>query len=126
MSRLQWQEGRSGGGYQKMTLLDCHWPIRWDMHLIKTPEGGCVLPHRDPLENMDHWRLNVVIKKPKRGGEFVSEESIVDRPGSNSFALTYTHISSPKSKKARVYASQLVGLCITRGLSGSGVLLTLH
>jgi hypothetical protein len=77
---LRWQEGRSGGGYRKLTIFECRFPLCWDMHILHIPTGSHVAPHTDPVTGMSHWRLNVLLKKSKEGGEFVTESSVIDLP----------------------------------------------
>jgi hypothetical protein len=68
---LRWQRGRQGGGYDKMLLLTARWPLAFDSYLIRYPEGSEIPPHIDPVTAGRHYRLNVILKTPQRGGEFV-------------------------------------------------------
>ena len=68
---FRWQSGRQGSGYDKMLLLTGKWPIPFDCYVIRYPEGSSIPPHKDPVQQGRHYRLNVILKSPKSGGEFV-------------------------------------------------------
>lgn len=73
---FRWQSGRQGSGYDKMLLLTAPWPVPFDSYLIRYPEGSSIPPHRDPVQTGRHYRLNIVLKAPKSGGEFLCENPI--------------------------------------------------
>ncbi len=68
---FRWQRGRQGTGYDKMLLATARWPLRFDSYLIRYPEGSAIPPHTDPVQAGRHYRLNIVLKSPRAGGEFV-------------------------------------------------------
>jgi hypothetical protein len=68
---FRWQRGRQGTGYDKMLLLTARWPLRFDSYVIRYPEGSEIPPHTDPVQVGRHYRLNIVLKSPRSGGEFV-------------------------------------------------------
>lgn len=68
---FRWQRGRQGTGYDKMLLLTAPWPVPFDSYLIRYPEGSEIPPHTDPVSSGRHYRLNIVLKSPRSGGEFV-------------------------------------------------------
>jgi hypothetical protein len=68
---FRWQSGRQGSGYDKMLLLTAPWPVPFDSYLIRYPEGSSIPPHTDPVQRGRHYRLNVILKSPRSGGEFV-------------------------------------------------------
>lgn len=72
-SAFRWQKGRQGTGYDKMLLITSHWPIPFDSYLLRYPEGSEIPPHTDPVETGRHYRLNVILKSPKSGGEFLCD-----------------------------------------------------
>lgn len=80
MNRLfkffQWQKGRQHSGYEKMLLATAKWPIMFDIYLLKFPEGSEVAPHTDKVQSGRHYRLNLVLKKAKLGGEFTCDAPI--------------------------------------------------
>ena len=68
---FRWQKGRQGTGYDKMLLFTSGWPLPFDGYLIRYPEGSEIPPHSDPVQAGRHYRLNIVVKAPKSGGEFI-------------------------------------------------------
>lgn len=68
---FRWQPGRQGSGYDKMLLLAAAWPLRFDSYLIRYPDGSEIPPHTDPVQAGRHYRLNIILKSPSAGGEFV-------------------------------------------------------
>ena len=67
----RWQRGRQGTGYDKMLLLTARWPLPFDSYLLRYPEGTEIPPHTDPVRAGRHYRLNLILKSPRSGGEFV-------------------------------------------------------
>ena len=68
---FRWQRGRQGSGYDKMLLATARWPLPFDSYLIRYPEGSAIPPHTDPVQSGRHYRLNIILKSPKSGGEFM-------------------------------------------------------
>jgi hypothetical protein len=64
----RWLPGRQGTGYQKRPLLQL-WFL--DAYLLRFPEGSHVPEHTDQVLGCRHWRLNLVLRRALRGGEFV-------------------------------------------------------
>jgi hypothetical protein len=54
-----------------MLLLTAPWPVPFDSYLIRYPEGSEIPPHTDPVTAGRHYRLNIILKSPASGGEFV-------------------------------------------------------
>ncbi|MBL8521533.1 MAG: 2OG-Fe(II) oxygenase [Betaproteobacteria bacterium] len=73
---FRWQDGRQKSGYDKMLLFTSPWPIPFDSYLIRYPDGSSIPPHKDPVSNGRHYRLNIILKSPKSGGEFVCASPI--------------------------------------------------
>ncbi len=67
---FRWQSGRQNSGYDKMLLLQSRWPLPFDLYILRFPEGSEVKPHTDPVSFGRHFRLNVVLKPARVGGEF--------------------------------------------------------
>lgn len=64
-----WKEGRQGGGYRKLTLLNCK-RFKFDLHFISMPTGSSVPWHTDPSpEGHEHHRVNLTLRRPRSGGE---------------------------------------------------------
>lgn len=73
---FRWQSGRQASGYDKMLIVAALWPIPFDSYLIRYPEGSSIPPHTDPVRKGRHYRLNIVLKSPRSGGEFVCAKPI--------------------------------------------------
>ncbi|GAC1611356.1 MAG: hypothetical protein NVS3B3_22330 [Aquirhabdus sp.] len=54
-----------------MLLLTAPWPLPFDSYIIRYPEGAEILPHIDPVQNGRHYRLNIILKSPRSGGDFI-------------------------------------------------------
>lgn len=75
IKRLSWEPGRIGTGYNKILLLQSGL-LKFDIYLLYYPEGSEITPHVDIVCGKSHYRLNVMLKKAERGGEFVCENPI--------------------------------------------------
>lgn len=73
---FRWQSGRQGTGYDKMLLLTAPWPVPFDSYLIRYPDGSAIPPHTDPVQDGRHYRLNIILKSPRSGGEFTCEKPL--------------------------------------------------
>lgn len=65
MNFLKWVSGRQKTGYKKLKLFQ-FW--RMDCYLLKYEVGDFIPWHIDPVPNHKHFRLNIVLRKAKRGG----------------------------------------------------------
>ncbi|AMO97980.1 hypothetical protein CAter10_0019 [Collimonas arenae] len=74
---FKWQKGRQDSGYDKMLLLTAPWPLPFDSYLIRYPIGAEIPPHTDAVKQGQHYRLNIVVKRSPRGGEFVCSAPII-------------------------------------------------
>ncbi|MGB0833537.1 MAG: 2OG-Fe(II) oxygenase [Psychrobium sp.] len=61
-----------------MLLAGATWPIKFDMYLLKFPEGSEIPPHVDKVSSGKHYRLNIVLKQAARGGEFICASPIFE------------------------------------------------
>ncbi|WP_205746121.1 2OG-Fe(II) oxygenase [Dyella terrae] len=59
-----------------MLLAGSLWPLPCDCYLLRFPAGTTVPPHVDRVERGRHFRLNIILRPAKRGGEFVCERPI--------------------------------------------------
>jgi hypothetical protein len=75
---FRWQKGRQGTGYDKMLLLTAPWPVPFDSYLLRYPEGSEVPSHTDPVATGRHYRLNVILKAPRSGGDFACSAPIYE------------------------------------------------
>lgn len=64
-----WQRGRQESGYFKRKIFSF---ASFDCYLLKFPEGSEIPEHIDPVLQKRHYRLNIVLKKPKKGGKFLA------------------------------------------------------
>ncbi|MEO2281041.1 2OG-Fe(II) oxygenase [Pseudoalteromonas pernae] len=95
MRWLRWQLGRQLSGYDKMFLAGALWPIKFDCYLLRFKQGSFIKRHTDTVAAGRHYRLNVVLKTAKKGGEFECEQAIyaskrikLFRPDINAHAVT--------------------------------------
>ena len=75
---FRWQNGRQQTGYKKMLLATASWPFKFDMYLLKFSEGHAVPPHKDQVDLGRHFRLNIILKHPKEGGDFQCDKPIFE------------------------------------------------
>lgn len=78
MNWLRWKGGRQDGGYRKMLLATMPFPLPFDCYLIQYPEGSSIPPHVDPVTNKRHYRLNIILRKSREGGEFICKNPIFE------------------------------------------------
>jgi hypothetical protein len=104
---FRWQRGRQGTGYDKMLILTARWPLPFDSYLIRYPEGSEIPPHTDPVKIGKHYRLNVILKSPQSGGEFLCANPI------------YT------SKRIKLFRPDVCEHSVTKVVGGSRYVLSL-
>lgn len=75
---LRWRRGRQGTGYDKLLLLVNPFIIPFDLYLLRFPDGTEIPPHRDPVTGKRHFRLNIILKRARAGGEFSCEAPIFE------------------------------------------------
>ena len=73
---LRWRKGRQGTGYDKMLLLQSWLPLPFDLYLLRFPCGTAIGPHTDRVASGQHYRLNIILKPARRGGEFQCADPI--------------------------------------------------
>ena len=90
-----WQTGRQESGYDKLLLLTGYFPWPFDCYLLKFKEGSTIPPHQDKVLIGRHYRLNIILKAAKVGGEFQCEKIIFQskriklfRPDENIHSVT--------------------------------------
>ena len=77
---LKWQEGRQHSGYSKLLLLTGHFPLPFDVYLLKFEKNSSVPAHRDLVTVGRHYRLNIVLKHARAGGAFTCKGAIINWP----------------------------------------------
>lgn len=75
---LRWKAGRQHTGYEKMLLLANPFILPFDCYLLRYRPGTAIPEHTDPVDEKKHFRLNLVIRKAKAGGEFFCSEPIYE------------------------------------------------
>lgn len=75
---LWWKPGRQHTGYRILKLFDLRLP-RWSMdtYIIRCPQGSWIPEHTDTVPSRKHWRLNLVLWAPEKGGDLVFKRSNV-------------------------------------------------
>lgn len=78
MKLFKWELGRqNNSGYKKMTLFYFR-KIKMDCYILSFPKDSYIQPHIDKVDKLKHYQLNVILKKPKKGGKFRSEKTILN------------------------------------------------
>lgn len=75
---FSWQKGRQASGYDKMLVCRMLFPLKFDVYLIKFPQGSEIKPHTDVVKTGRHFRINIVLKHAAKGGEFMCENPIIN------------------------------------------------
>ena len=89
-----------------MLIASALFPIPWDCYILKYPTGSEIKEHVDPLTNQNHYRLNIVIKKPRKGGVFYAEKTIINTPRIKLFRPDiYKHSLTPIEEGTRYVLS---------------------
>jgi hypothetical protein len=70
---LRWVHGRQGTGYDKLLLLGNPFILPFDCYLLRFPVGTEIPPHRDPVSAGRHYRMNIILKRSPKGGDFVCD-----------------------------------------------------
>jgi len=69
MKLFTWDKGRQGTGYESLTLVYSTW-LHLDCYLLRYREGAFIPKHKDVVAHGNHYRLNLEITKPEKGGAF--------------------------------------------------------
>ncbi len=76
---LSFKAGRQGTGYEVMTLISRKLPFRClsgvDMHILRYPPSSSIPTHTDKVGSGKHHRVNILLVKPKSGGEFICAQA---------------------------------------------------
>ena len=107
MMLFRWQTGRQKTGYQKMLLATLSWPIKFDVYVLKFCTGHEIPPHTDEVEEGRHFRLNVVLKHPKKGGVFHCEDVIFETRSIKLFRPDITEHSVSRIEQGERYVLSL-------------------
>ena len=92
---LRWRSGRQESGYDKMLLLANPFLVPFDCYLLRFRTGSEIPSHTDPVSDKRHYRLNIIVRKAKQGGEFLCSDPIYEnrriklfRPDVSSHSVT--------------------------------------
>jgi hypothetical protein len=99
----RWQHGRQESGYDKMLLLWGLFPLPFDIYLIRYRLGSYINPHVDQVDSGRHYRLNIVLKQSKEGGEFVCSSAIINTKRIKLFRPDVSEHSVTEVKKGNRY-----------------------
>ncbi len=76
MKLFKWMPGRQPNGkYEFFTII---WSrlLNMDCYIIRFPKGSKSKPHYDRSDFRNHYRLNIILKKAKKGGKFKCDNVI--------------------------------------------------
>ena len=100
---LRWQSGRQQSGYDKMLLLQGMWPLPFDVYILRFPEDSEIKPHTDPVSEGAHYRLNIVLRRAREGGEFRCAHPIFETGRIKLFRPDLSEHSVTKITRGRRY-----------------------
>ena len=72
---MKWIKGRQNSGYDKMRIILSSY-FKFDLYILRFNEGSYIDTHVDPVKAGKHFRLNIILKNAKKGGEFVCKNTI--------------------------------------------------
>jgi len=75
MSIWKWSNGRKQTGYEKLRIISLWF---FDCYILRFRKGALIPKHRDPVADKSHYRLNIILKNAKAGGEFHCANCIID------------------------------------------------
>lgn len=75
---LRWRGGRQRSGYEKMLLLANPILVPFDCYLLRFRPGAEIAEHTDPVTDKRHYRLNLVVRQARSGGEFICSDPIYE------------------------------------------------
>lgn len=104
---FRWQRGRQQSGYDKMLLLTGYWPLPFDIYLLRFPTGAEIPPHVGRGQSGRHFRLNLLLRRAKAGGEFVCKDPLY------------------ASKRIKYFRPDVSAHSVTKVLAGSRLLLSI-
>lgn len=75
---FRWRSGRQETGYEKMLFLVNPFIIPFDVYLLRFREGSEIPEHTDPVSDRRHFRLNIILRNAREGGDFVCSDPIFE------------------------------------------------
>lgn len=61
-----------------MLLLINPFLVPFDSYLIRCRKGHSIPPHKDPVSDKRHFRLNIILSPARKGGEFFCDDPIYE------------------------------------------------
>lgn len=104
---FRWRSGRQDTGYEKMLLLINPFLIPFDLYLLRFREGAEIPSHTDPVREKRHFRLNIIIRQARRGGEFICSDPIFETHRIKLFRPDISPHSVTRIKKGSRYVLSL-------------------
>lgn len=77
-SWFRWRSGRQESGYEKMLLLVNPFIIPFHFYLLRFRKGAEIPAHTDPVSDKKHYRLNIILRHARAGGDFVCSDPIYE------------------------------------------------
>jgi len=102
MRWLTWQKGRQVANYAKMMLFDSSF---FDCYLLYYPPDSHLPEHVDFVPGHRHYRFNVILRTPKKGGDLKCSESYINTKRIKFFRSDRPHSMTPIDKGIRVVLS---------------------
>ncbi len=75
---FRWKAGRQNTGYEKMLLLVNPFLLPFDLYILRFKPGTEIPTHTDPVDKKRHYRLNIVLRQARSGGDFICAEPIFE------------------------------------------------
>lgn len=75
MSIWKWSNNRKKTGYEKFKIVSLWF---FDCYILRFRVGSMIPKHRDRVADKKHYRLNIILKHAKAGGEFHCANCIID------------------------------------------------
>lgn len=110
MKWLTWRPGRRKTGYHNMLLLQWRWPILWDLYLLRFGPGSHAPEHLDEVPGYRHYRINLILRQAKRGGEFISDHCLYNGARLKVFRSDRPHKVTKVEQGTRYVLS--LGICL--------------
>ncbi len=78
--------------------------MKFDVYLLRFPKGSGIASHVDTVGKGRHFRMNIILKKAKKGGHFRCGHCILDRPRLKVFRDDLYYHSVNRTKEGTRYA----------------------
>ena len=72
---FRWGNDKFNTGYRIFTLFYST-KLKWDIYIFHYKEGSYIPKHKDPSKYGKHYRFNIELKKPDKGGKFICDNVV--------------------------------------------------